>query len=270
MSIATQQRLKHLHKGAASFVTDCRQPTTCPETLMRHAELSQSRLLIFARALAEELDLSPETQVVKGPMKERARIESKAQGKYDGHYDQVFDYGRDRILFTNPEQILEFRKMTGPGKISDPFLATWRDRGIEIVEVDDAFLSRKKSGMVGVNISVKIDLGKGRYHICEIQMMHEDMQNIDRLTHQNYEENIRPITDVAFADGDRDLTEDEAMSIYSAREANWNMYDSGIVRCKLQCLLSPDGMEELEARLSQNVGRHRTTRRNSHLHLVAA
>ena len=238
-----------------------RHSSNNPRTLMHHAEMAQSGLWQFTAALTEFLNLDPSTQAIRGPLKLRDRFISKARGKYGGQFSEVPDLVRNRVLFNEPETIYLFRSLTGPGKGSHPFLLEWEKRGIRVTEIDDAFLDRKKSGYVGINISVEIDLGKGRWHTCEIQLMHENMQDVDKDTKYTYDNYIRPITDVAEAEG-RDLTQEESDSVASFREANKNMYDGAILANGLTGLLSRTAFSDLMERLGHDTKSKPTQARN--------
>jgi len=219
----------------ASFKGVTEHSTNNPDTLMHHAEMARSRLWTFSLALAEQIGIS-DFNVQRGPQKLRERFEQKAK-KYNGNYCKVPDLVRNRILFKSVDQIFNFRSLTGPGKGTHPFLLDWEKRGIYILEVDDAFLERKKSGAVGINVSVGIDLGKGRRHVCEIQFMHENMQQIDLDTRYNYDNYIRPVTDRAHSE-QRELTAEEFEEIAPFQQANRDMYDAGIIENGLVGLLS--------------------------------
>jgi hypothetical protein len=235
MSIAAQQR-------KAAF---CRpkHSTNDLDTLLTHAQMAQNPLLAFATALAQELHIEPSTHVIKGPLKLRERADDKA-AKYKGNFNEIPDLVRDRVLFDEIGQVIAFRSMMKPGKANSRFLQEWEKRGIRIVDVDDAFLSRKKSGYVGINVSVEIDLGKGRWHTGEIQLMHEGMQGVYEDTKYNYDHHIRPVTDIAFAEG-RDLTAEESARIAPFQQANKDMYNGAIVQNRLAGLLSKAAFDGL-------------------------
>ncbi len=225
-----------------------RHSSNNPGTLMHHAEMAQGPLMLFTRALAEYLELNPDTQVIKGPLKLKERFLAKA-AKYNGKFSEVPDLVRNRISFKAPETIFMLRSITGPGKNTNEFLQEWENRGIRITEIDDAFLDRKKSGCVNVALSVEINLGKGRWHTCEIQFTHEAMDKIDADTRYNYDTYIRPVTDLAKAE-DRELTAEESDSIVCFQEANKAMYDGGIIANGLARLLSKSEFKALMDRIS--------------------
>ncbi|MGQ0526574.1 MAG: hypothetical protein ACT4OY_00855 [Alphaproteobacteria bacterium] len=171
----------------------------------------------YARSLAKELGVDPDTCVQRGPVKELKRIIEKAHGRENGIIKNVKDVVRFRILFNNPKQIEDLRKILRPGKVSSAFNQTWENRDVCIMDVDDYYAEPKKHGYIGLHLAVDTCIGKGRKSPVEIQLMHENMQLTDKVTREMYNE-IRRIEETAQIEN-RELTENEKNTLIGYRSA---------------------------------------------------
>lgn len=199
-----------------------RQYTHGPKALVGQAEMAQHRLAQFGQALTEEIGSDPYTDYIIGPLKTLSRAFEKAITRYNGDISAITDFCRHRILFNDPDQIKQLRSIFGPGINSHPFATTWLNRGFEVVQFKDYYMDPKSHGFIGLNLTIKVDLGKGRYHICELQFSHEAMLDVDKESHAIYEQ-IRVIVDTANTEG-RDLTDDEIGQIGYLQDENRALY----------------------------------------------
>lgn len=207
------------------------QPTRDAICLRGHGEQAHTHLYKFTSALAAHLGLDPAIDIIKGPIKDLARIYEKAADKYGGRVDKVCDIARERLLFEDTNVVSNLRSMLGPGKNSDPFLRDWKEKGVEIVEMEDYFAQPKEHGYFSMHLKVSVDLGKGRYHMCEIQVKHRDQLAADELSRTWYQE-IRKITDVAASEG-RKLNDVEKACIKAMLDANIALYEAEAHRLEL-------------------------------------
>jgi hypothetical protein len=206
------------------------QQTDDVGVLMRHAEMARSKLRKFSVALAEEIGLN-EDSVVPGPIKELGRIFDKASGRYDGDVRRICDICRQRILFDNPADVVAFRRLLSQG-VHSKFYQEAMDHGVRIAEVEDCFAKPKKHGYIGINIQLEIDLGKGRTHVAELQLMHRDMVEADKTSHYLYDQ-IRLIDE---QESFRTLTEDEKNARESYLKSNKALYEAESARLGLDVL----------------------------------
>lgn len=201
------------------------------ETLQRHADQGIQRMERIASNLTEELGLSPNLALQRGPKKNIQRIFDKAADRYNNRIQDIPDICRVRILFNHPSQILLARKLLQDGS---EFRKAWDGGNIEIVEVDDTFLKPKEHGFRGFQIILRINLGKGRFIKGEIQLLHEKMQNTDKLSHLIYQA-IREIKDGAKAEG-RELTETENETVDGYQKSNKELYNADAKNYGLEIL----------------------------------
>lgn len=206
------------------------QPTADVDVLMRHAEMARSELRKFSVSLAEAMGLEA-GNVVPGPIKELGRIYDKATGRYDGNVRRICDICRQRVLFNSPADVVAFRRLLSQGSNS-AFYQESLDHGVKIAEVEDCFAEPKKHGYIGINIQLEIDLGKGRKHIAELQLMHRDMVEADKTSHYLYDQ-IRLLDEQATF---RPLTEDEKNARASYLESNKALYEAESARLGLGVL----------------------------------
>lgn len=217
-----------------------RQATPDLEKLKNQAQMTVSRLRQFGDALALELGRDPDMDFLIAPLKKDDRIYEKVIEKYDGDPSRVTDITRGRILFDRPEQVEQFRKLfANSGKNRHQFLKSWEKKGIEVLEVKDYFASPKDAGYVGVNFKVRVELSKGRYHICELQLMHQNMQHTDSLSHEIFEE-IRSLK-AKTAEEDRDFSDEEQKLYEQLVDVNRTIYRRAIRENGLTSLVPESG-----------------------------
>lgn len=193
---------------------------TLARTLQKHGEQAIQRLEGAAMSLAEELGLDPYTNVVRGPVKDMERIFEKA-ARYDNNLQEIPDLCRVRILFNNPSQVLLARALLKNGSA---FVNNLDQKSLHFVEADDSFFEPKQHGFRGFQIIFNMDLGKNRMVKGEIQLLHENMQQTDQISHTLYEE-IRSIEDRARGQ-DRDLNANEKAAISGYYKTNKALYDA--------------------------------------------
>lgn len=213
------------------------QPSGDLDVLMGHAEMAQGPFIQITRALTLELGLRRSVSCVRGPLKDKARIIEKVETKYDGDYSRVTDFCRGRILFNDPKQIKQLRSIFISGKMSHHFHQEWTGRsGYLMVKFQDNFAYPRSHGFRGLSMIISVPLGKGRYHLCELQMMHEGMVELDAISHQYYEM-MRGVLDTMAADGrvGQPTTEERAI-IDNLQAANRALYDEAAVRLGLDSL----------------------------------
>lgn len=197
MSIATQQSLPNILTDAFCADGGFVQQTADPVTLIKHAEQTRTQILKYARALAGALDLEFDQAVKMGPIKTLERIWQKAIGKYDGRVEKICDIARERLYINSPADIIDLRSLFGPGKAGG-FHETWSSRGVHVLEFEDYFAKPSSTGFRGINIKLGVDMGKGRFHICELQVLHGEMKDTLDTTHMYFEQ-IREYKDNAEA-----------------------------------------------------------------------
>ncbi len=198
------------------------QLTADPVTLQRKGQEAQSKVRKYADALAKELGLNHHTSVIAGPIKDLQAIYGKAARH--GHINKVCDVCRFRILFNNPKQIIRLREILMPGHNSAALNKTWKDRGVESIQVEDNFLRPKEHGYIGLHMSLKVKLRNGDHHTCEIQFMHERMQGTDKETHGKYEEIRRIKENPEGSNGTLSENQQRAIQLYI--ESNMTTYEA--------------------------------------------
>ncbi len=174
-----------------NFHTVASQSTGNVFVLHKHGEQARTPLMKYARALAIELGLNPDSQVVQGPMKTPERIVEKAEQRYAGDRTQIHDICRDTLYVHSVTDIERIRSLFVPGRISHPFHQGRERHGITPLEIEDNFAEPKKHGWIGINLKLKIDLGKGRHHIAELQITHEGLKAANEYSHKNIYSEIR-------------------------------------------------------------------------------
>ena len=224
-----------------------RQKTKDLDVLLGQAQMAFSLAGKFGNELSDLLGLDPVTSYIEGELKDPDRIRQKADNKYGGDLSRVCDIARSRILFDSPDQIHKFRKIVKGGQNSHPFLKTWQGR-VEIINksLGDYYERPKFGGYVGINMNLKVNLGGNRYHICEMQLMHKEMQPTDKESHKLYEQ-MREITDFAEAE-QRNLTYEEGAMVSSLQRTNIELYYYDINRLGLWPLLPETGHVHAELR----------------------
>lgn len=222
-----------------SWNSCAKQMTDDVYALRCHAQMASSGVEKFARELALVLDIDPDINYQRAALKKMGRIMEKARNKYEGDVRSICDIARGRILFDDPDQIHTLRSMMKAGKKTHPFIQKWAERGIYLVHFEDCFENPKSSGYVGINMKLSIDLGKGRHHICELQLMHRDMVHTDMESRRLYER-IRLVTDQAQAQG-RELTDQEQKRVGTMQKENRALYAQAISRCDLFGLMPDTG-----------------------------
>ncbi len=145
----------------------------------------------FLYEYAEHLNLDPHKAIQEGPEKDHVRVYEKAIEKYNGKAEKVSDIARWRLLYPNIQTILDTRQTIREKDQDGSFLNGWEQSGITLHEVDDSYFIPKKHGFRGLQLTFHVAVGK-EPHIkqvkCELQFLHEHMQNTDRITHITYEE----------------------------------------------------------------------------------
>jgi hypothetical protein len=213
------------------FKATVNQPTGDIDVLIRHAEMARSKLTKFATALARELGLEDHNERLCR-IKLLERIFGKAAERSEGDVRGVRDICAERILFSETSDIVAFRKLLAQGSKSDFYLKSL-EKGVRIVEVEDHFAEPKKHGFIGININLEVQLGKGRVHIVELQLMHVDMVETDKVSHEIYEQ-IRSYDELASKYGT--LTEDQKETRQSLIELNKRIYSEASERLGLGSL----------------------------------
>lgn len=201
--------------------------------LICHAELARSSVLKLARSLAQDLNLNPDLNVKMGPIKTFERITQKALGRKHGRVDHVTDICRERLLIESIKDVMEIRRF-----IRNPdFHAEWQEKGIKILEVEDYFATPNERGLRAMNMLLYVDLGKGRYHICELQVIHKDMEDTYNTTHVYYEI-IRDLQELEKAQK-RPLSAVEKDTIMHLTHETRRLHDEDAARLQLGYLETP-------------------------------
>ncbi len=206
------------------------QPSADLDVLICHAEMARSGLQKFSRSLAQTLKLDAHNLSL-GDIKETERIIAKARERYNGNIDRICDICRERIFFERPEDVIEFRRLFLQGNKS-PFFKDSLGKGCRILEIEDYFASPRKSGFIGINIQLEIDLGKGRKHVAELQLMHKDMVDADKTSRKWFEE-IRALEEKKALG---QITSDEENNLAKLNEANTALYAAESARLGLGVL----------------------------------
>lgn len=225
------------HLGAVfrfyGHVVDICQQTADAKKLVCHAEQARSSVLKLARAIAIELDLDPDLSVAMGPIKTLERIWQKAAGRKQGRVDHVTDICRERLKVESVKDIIELRRMSR----NPDFYKEWEDKGVKIVEFEDYFAYPNERGFRGINMLLHVDLGKGRYHICELQVIHRDMEATLNASH-TYHEMIRDMKEQANAQK-RTLDKKELDSIAALEKQSQELHREDAQRLNLHLLEAP-------------------------------
>lgn len=242
MSIATQHSIPKFLASCFGTHGGFRQQTPDPVTLIRHAELARAHIQRYARDLAEEIGLPVETSVKMGPIKTLSRIWEKAIGKYQGQVEKICDICRERLLISSPDDVLALRRMFDPRRENE-FSERWKGRGIHPVEFEDYFAKPSSTGFRGINIKLAVDMGKGRYHVCELQVVHKDMLKTLDITHVLFEE-IRTLEGAAAAK-DRDLSAFDQDKVREMKEETIRLHEEDAVALGLKDLEIPQANESV-------------------------
>lgn len=188
----------------------------------------------YAESIALAIGLSKES-VVPGPLKKLERIFEKAIGKHAGQLEEVPDVGRLRILIEKPEDVIALRRMfverQGTLKIVHP------NNKITVTEFQDNFWEPSSTGRVAIHIGLDIRLSGSKSVPYEIQVIHKDMVDTEKFTHNNYQ---RACDIERKAKGEnRPLTADEADAIESYRKSNRERYLADSLNYNLFSLRQP-------------------------------
>lgn len=225
------------------------QQTNDVDTLIRHAEMARSSLRRYINALSEEVGLPKELHVKMGPIKNLDRIFEKAAGRKGGRFDDICDICRGQFLIDSPEDVERLRMLLRPGRKSSAFNELWESRGAKIVAYDDYFAKPTKTGFRGINVTLEISgIGKGRKHYVEMQVVHRDMLEALKMTHELYSQK-RTLIEGAKAAG-RPLSGDQkAVAEYYNAEA-LRIHNEAALALGLDSLESPDFAEEKRVSVS--------------------
>lgn len=216
------------------------------EQRQKAAEQARSPLNKFQTHLAKFIGATPETDIVRPRIKNLDRIFEKAAGRCDGDINQLTDICACRILFNDNKQIHTLRELadywlkweTHPTKVPyRSFIKNWEDKEFRITEIDDNFAKPKKHGYRGMNLTVMVPLNKNRSQLCEIQIMHEQMQLTDKITHAAYEA-IRSTKEKAVAQG-RELSDEEREMVENYMQTIKTIYDGDASNYGLKSLEIP-------------------------------
>ena len=211
------------------------QQTNKIEALLRHAQLARSDLERYANALCEELGYNGHTHVKMGEIKALDRIFEKASKPgNEGRVENLNDICRARLLIESPEDIETLRSMMIPGRNNHDFNKTWDGRGVKLVEFEDYFAAPSSTGFRAINMTLEIDLGKGRSHYVELQVAHWFMQDTLDRTHE-LKKKIREIEETAAAE-DRELYEDEREVVRSYKDQARELHEQDADRLDLRRL----------------------------------
>ncbi|PZQ44493.1 MAG: hypothetical protein DI551_10010 [Micavibrio aeruginosavorus] len=209
------------------------------ERALNYAEFARSTGIKYALALANELAISVDG-VKMGPPKLPARILEKAIGRYKGRVHEVSDVCRLRVELPDADTVLALRKLISPRNMNDKgksfdfsseFHENWAKKGITLLECEDTYAHPTETGFMAINNKYKVDLGKGRTQMIEIQFVLRDMVPIYDTTHV-YLENKRAIIDNAKAQ-DRLLSKDERALIKEHDEAAQALHFAGAMEYRL-------------------------------------
>lgn len=173
-----------------AFVEETVQPVSHLPGLLGHAEMSRSRLQIFASAILSEINdpSQPEQEAIfePGPNKNPKTAQEKAQNEYDGKVDRLTDLCRGRLLVNNVEHISALKKLLDPNNPSQ-FLESMGTKGYLIRGIKDTFENPTDSGYRAMKIQVEVPKTGGGSHICELQVQHRDMLGVYAESHVIYE-----------------------------------------------------------------------------------
>ncbi len=203
--------------------------------LMEDAAVASELAMPYARRIAKELGLNPETAVVKGPIKKLDRIFEKAIGKLNGQLEQVPDVGRLRILIEGPEQVLALRRMFLDQRRS--FTVMHPTNEVTVNEFEDFFWAPSKTGRVAIHLGLDVNLSGSRRVPFEIQIIHRDMQETEQFTHDNYQKSCE--IERKAKHENREPTENETSSMNAYRESNKQRYLADALRLNLYDLRMP-------------------------------
>ena len=160
--------------------------------------------------------------VVNGDVKEADRILEKANGRYNGHLDEITDIGRLSILFNDPDQFLAVRNLFQSEQKMKYFAKELEKSGIKIKEFEDNYAKPKDHGFIGANLIISITFKKGRTEDFEIQFKHRDMVEVDKQTHKTYKAQ-RSIEERAKAEN-RDLNDKDKKLVLGYQISNAHLY----------------------------------------------
>lgn len=211
------------------FVDICQQ-TADAKQLICHAEQARSSVLKLARGIAIQLNLDPDLNVAMGPIKTLERIWQKAAGRKHGRVDHVTDICRERLKVESYKDVIELRKLSR----NPDFYKEWEEKGIKIIEFEDYFAYPNERGFRGINMLLHVDLGKGRYHVCELQIIHKEMEATLEASHANHKK-IRDIKELAVTQG-RKLSEKELIDIKNFENESQELHQQDAERLNLHLL----------------------------------
>lgn len=174
---------------------------------VKNGEQARSALQKANDAIVSKMNMDAASSVVMGPIKKEERIIQKAIARYDGDVTQVSDVVRSRVRIDSPAQVKHIKDLLG----SQEFRKSLREKGVEILSVEDSFAAPKDTGWRGIVLKTEIDLGKGRSQKAETIFIPRGWFEDYETTH-TYLENIRALKDMAKAQG-RDLTSKEAKQV---------------------------------------------------------
>lgn len=187
---------------------------------IKNAEQARTSVQKFDDALATRLSYDPAMTVVMGPVKEEERIIQKAISRYDGDVSQVSDVSRSRIRLQSPSDVKKAKDILA----SENFRNYLHDKGIKILGVEDFYETPKQTGWRGLVVKIEVALGKGRTQKSETVLLPNGWFPDYETTHR-YFENGRALKDLAKAQNNRELSDDEKTQIARYDQMSKEIHD---------------------------------------------
>jgi hypothetical protein len=190
MALSQRAARKHFKSAAEENERyNLRQKTGNPEQLASYAEMSLSTLDTYTRQLAEAITSPNDTLPAEfsgARIKDPLRTLEKGNNKHGGDCKLVLDVAAARLKVNTPAQLEKVLKIFGPGLNTDPFHKVHSN--VSAYNLENNFEQPKRNGHVQANMNLKVDLGKGREVVVELQILVGGLEKACKLSEESYHE----------------------------------------------------------------------------------
>ncbi|PZP55098.1 MAG: hypothetical protein DI586_07925 [Micavibrio aeruginosavorus] len=223
---------------------DYRQRSTSLDALIGKAEQARSGMNIFGMALAREIG----GEFNLAANKDYKRAKQKVDNKYNGDASRLTDLVRGRIFVDDVESIIRAREILNPKadnvvfKGHRSFLADWatvcaNGNGYFVQDFDDKHAQPTEFGWRDISVRVRVPLAKTLGHTGEIQILHRDMAEADKLSHPIYECQRRMLE--VFQASGREMTQEDAILLEDMSARRLAIHNEAAEKAGLTVLEQP-------------------------------
>lgn len=212
------------------------------ERILETRHEANETLLAFLRNCKRELRLH---DAFTGPLKDLTAAERKAKRDYNGRNELVTDYVRGKVVVRTPEEVQALKATLG-NRNSE----LMQKSGIYLVQLTDFFEDPKDlTGYRALNCKLAVPVTGGDYHVVELQVVAEQIEQIYDLTHP-YKARAEALHDLA-AEEERELTKAER------REAAYSFTACRLFNGRVARDAGYDVLLKPEVRSKHELTRHR-------------